>query len=324
MVTKWQAEETELSTADNTQQQLQSEQQSVDARIAELQGNSRLSPEESEELTQKQSRSKEIKAELRNAESNATALASTSEERQAKLHVAENLLNNFARWTENIAARTDDPATRQAAMEILAYQIYPLHRDAHAVSEYLRSEAADRVAEMEKLAAERADLEGNATAPTLEALQKLQAATASGAASPPPSSLTPEETLQLERITAIDARLAQIRMREESLDELFPVQYDSERHTFVRRDESDWLGFNEEYKWLKLPMKIPSGNMWASTYFLLTGFHALHVVVGLIVFACIWPLRLDASRANMLENTGLYWHFVDLVWIFLFPLLYLF
>ena len=45
---------------------------------------------------------------------------------------------------------------------------------------------------------------------------------------------------------------------------------------------------------------------------------------SLIVFACIAPLELNASRANMIENTGLYWHFVDLVWIFLFPLLYLF
>ena len=73
-----------------------------------------------------------------------------------------------------------------------------------------------------------------------------------------------------------------------------------------------------------LPMMIPSGNMWASTYFLLTGFHAIHVAVGLIVFAIVLLYRLDSRRANMLENTGLYWHFVDLVWIFLFPLLYLF
>jgi cytochrome c oxidase subunit 3 len=83
-------------------------------------------------------------------------------------------------------------------------------------------------------------------------------------------------------------------------------------------------GLNEEYKWLRLPMTIPSGNMWASTYFLLTGFHALHVLVGLIIFALAMPMALDAKRANFLENTGLYWHFVDLVWIFLFPLLYLF
>ena len=133
----------------------------------------------------------------------------------------------------------------------------------------------------------------------------------------------------MDRLAAIDARLAQIRHREESLEEFFAVHYDDAKHTFMHAGHgedqaTEWHGLNEDYKWLRLPMKIPSGNMWASTYFLLTGFHALHVVVGLIVFACIMPLKLDSSRANMIENTGLYWHFVDLVWIFLFPLLYLF
>ena len=83
-------------------------------------------------------------------------------------------------------------------------------------------------------------------------------------------------------------------------------------------------GLNEKYHWLHLPMVIPGGNMWASTYFLLTGFHALHVLVGLIVFALYLLIRLDRERAPHIENIGLYWHFVDLVWIFLFPLLYLF
>ena len=64
--------------------------------------------------------------------------------------------------------------------------------------------------------------------------------------------------------------------------------------------------------------------MWASTYFLLTGFHAIHVLIGLIVFALMIPMRLDLAAAGFIENIGLYWHFVDLVWIFLFPLLYLF
>jgi chromosome segregation ATPase len=86
----------------------------------------------------------------------------------------------------------------------------------------------------------------------------------------------------------------------------------------------DHHGLNNHIHGLMLPMKIPSGNMWASTYFLLTGFHAIHVLVGLIVFAIVLLYRLDSRSANMLENTGLYWHFVDLVWIFLFPLLYLF
>jgi cytochrome c oxidase subunit 3 len=83
-------------------------------------------------------------------------------------------------------------------------------------------------------------------------------------------------------------------------------------------------GLNDQHDWLGLPFVIPGGNMWASTYFLLTGFHALHVIVGLIVFVILLCLKLDASRARIIENTGLYWHFVDLVWIFLFPLLYLF
>jgi cytochrome c oxidase subunit III len=83
-------------------------------------------------------------------------------------------------------------------------------------------------------------------------------------------------------------------------------------------------GFNERYHWLRLPMMIPGGPLWASTYFLLTGFHALHVLVGLIVFLMLLFVTLDRRRSNVVENIGLYWHFVDLVWIFLFPLLYLF
>ena len=88
--------------------------------------------------------------------------------------------------------------------------------------------------------------------------------------------------------------------------------------------EQKFFGINEKDHNTQLPIMIPSGNMWASTYFLLTGFHALHVLVGLIVFALLMIPKLDSSRADTIENTGLYWHFVDLVWIFLFPLLYLF
>jgi cytochrome c oxidase subunit 3 len=83
-------------------------------------------------------------------------------------------------------------------------------------------------------------------------------------------------------------------------------------------------GLNDTFGWLQLPAVIPGGNMWASTYFFLTGFHAIHVIVGLIVFGILLRYELGPKRAGMIENAGLYWHFVDLVWIFLFPLLYLF
>lgn len=72
---------------------------------------------------------------------------------------------------------------------------------------------------------------------------------------------------------------------------------------------------------------IPYGNLWASCYFTMTGFHALHVLGGLVVFALILILallgRFGTQHLAMVELAGLYWHFVDIVWIFLFPLLYL-
>ena len=89
--------------------------------------------------------------------------------------------------------------------------------------------------------------------------------------------------------------------------------------------ESHAEGLNDRLHWLKMPIVIPGGNMWASTYFLMTGFHALHVLVGLITFAIMLGMMpFTAAKAGVIENVGLYWHFVDLVWIFLFPLLYLF
>ena len=72
---------------------------------------------------------------------------------------------------------------------------------------------------------------------------------------------------------------------------------------------------------------IPYGNMWSSCYFAMTGFHALHVLGGIVIFAVILAIgamgKLGPQHTSMLEITGLYWHFVDIVWIFLFPLLYL-
>jgi cytochrome c oxidase subunit 3 len=78
---------------------------------------------------------------------------------------------------------------------------------------------------------------------------------------------------------------------------------------------------------LHLSPVIPFGNLWASCYFAMTGFHALHVLGGVVVFVIILLMalggRLGVQHTSMLELTGLYWHFVDIVWIFLFPLLYL-
>ncbi len=59
----------------------------------------------------------------------------------------------------------------------------------------------------------------------------------------------------------------------------------------------------------------------------MTGLHALHMIIGLGIMAWLfwmsWSGRVGPSYHNPVEISGLYWHFVDIVWIFLFPLLYL-
>jgi cytochrome c oxidase subunit 3 len=68
-------------------------------------------------------------------------------------------------------------------------------------------------------------------------------------------------------------------------------------------------------------------QLFFSLYYLMTGLHALHMVIGLGVMAVMlwlsWRGTISADYYNPIEVSGLYWHFVDIVWIFLFPLLYL-
>jgi cytochrome c oxidase subunit 3 len=68
-------------------------------------------------------------------------------------------------------------------------------------------------------------------------------------------------------------------------------------------------------------------RLFYSLYFGMTGVHALHMVVGVVVLAALiglaWRGRFAARDPMPIEAAGLYWHFVDVVWVFLFPLLYL-
>lgn len=61
-------------------------------------------------------------------------------------------------------------------------------------------------------------------------------------------------------------------------------------------------------------------------YFAMTSLHALHLICGILVIAgmlALWPRTTDSSRVRRVGAIGLYWHFVDIVWVFLFPVLYL-
>jgi heme/copper-type cytochrome/quinol oxidase subunit 3 len=75
--------------------------------------------------------------------------------------------------------------------------------------------------------------------------------------------------------------------------------------------------------------ELPSFNTFFAIYFTMTGLHGLQVIGGIVVNSYFWGpgsamWRTQPERfANRIETAGLYWHFVDLVWIFLFPVLYL-
>ncbi len=66
-----------------------------------------------------------------------------------------------------------------------------------------------------------------------------------------------------------------------------------------------------------------TSNLFWSFYYLMTGLHATHVLAGMIAMFVIMKQAAKGENLHRVEMVGLYWHFVDIVWIFLFPLLYI-
>ena len=90
----------------------------------------------------------------------------------------------------------------------------------------------------------------------------------------------------------------------------------------------DWHeGLVPRFHWFYNGPHAPGVLMFMVFYFCMTGLHAVHMVVGLGILTVLIIMtarnRFSAEYYSPLEISGLYWHFVDIVWIFLFPLLYL-
>ena len=78
---------------------------------------------------------------------------------------------------------------------------------------------------------------------------------------------------------------------------------------------------------LKNGTSPPAGKMFFNLYFLMTGLHGLHMIIGLAILSW-YSLKarrglLEGVRSTPVHLLGLYWHFVDIVWVFLYPFLYL-
>ena len=139
--------------------------------------------------------------------------------------------------------------------------------------------------------------------------------------------------VSLEAVASVDANYREKRAELGASEALPPLMFDEVKDLVTKLKkpvESDEVVRTHDYAAevqaaVFDPHPILYGNLFASIYFLMTGFHAIHVLVGMTLF--VIPLlkwnKLDDQWTDWVENSGLYWHFVDLVWIFLFPLIYI-
>lgn len=111
-----------------------------------------------------------------------------------------------------------------------------------------------------------------------------------------------------------------------------PASEDNLRPAFFQRPISNKTALINAADVESASAFLPRHSTYFATYFLITGLHGLHVLGGIIVFLYLWlPFNGGAKLyrsnpehlANRVEIAGLFWHFVDLVWIFVFPIFYL-
>ncbi len=235
------------------------------------------------------------------------------------------LFNDLVIWTSRKVSQTEIKSEQTAAIEALAFFIEPHGKYQTDIATHLETEEADITKLLGKLVVKRdakqSELDEIAKQEPLlqakvDALNKIEE---------DGGELSEDQLSQLDDLYVQQDAILEKRVpiEDELLllnDQILPL---SGRKKFLEDYADHKHGVGHKFD-LKLPVIIPNGNTWANTYFLMTGFHAVHVLIGLIAFLMMVPFRLTPARAGILENIGLYWHFVDIVWIFLFPLLYLF
>jgi cytochrome c oxidase subunit 3 len=99
---------------------------------------------------------------------------------------------------------------------------------------------------------------------------------------------------------------------------------------FLANKYFEWGGHIKDHIYPGSPVLVLRGQgdvLFYGLYFFMTGLHALHIIIGLIFIGIITGKiindKITYDNHVLLENSGLYWHLVDLIWIFLFPLFYL-
>ena len=230
------------------------------------------------------------------------------EEKQTRLEELYLLQSGIVDWTQFAVGRSGDNALKREAIQALAHQIYLQHESAPG-NEFIEAERKRIGQESEQLR-QRIELINRERTVAQDELRVLLPRKDSG-----------DEVIsqQYERVAETVSRLTDDMGALSK--ELRPVQDRLAAVDMVESSEAG-EGINERYG-IRLPIVIPGGHKWASLYYLLTGTHAIHLIFGLIVMMFLLLFRLDVSWLPTLENLNLYWHFVDVVWILIFAVIYL-
>ena len=264
--------------------------------------------------------------------STANQTDSTEAEVQRRL---QQIQTGLVQWTERTVGRAEDPLMQSRSIEALAWMIYPdsfEEEQAARIEKFIHDETAlnrQRLSELETLVAKSQQELKTVQVELVEIQKQLKAidSKSKDAAVKAAFKLARKEVSAVRKLaSAVTVRSTELTVERDFLARRIKAVEDLSQHgsTAVGADASHANhGINHRFG-LKLPMVIPSGNTWTNTYFLLTGFHGLHVLIGIVAFLFLVPMTLDRRRSELVENVGLYWHFVDIVWIFLFPLIYLF
>lgn len=284
-----------------------------------------------------------------------TRLQRDTSARAERLAIVNRLLSSEVKWTEQVVGLSGDSPTQRMAMIALAQDIYPLAVYAPIHERYRQQESqtlAQSLGDLnQKLAAAKAAVatHGESLRPlqTLVALLKAEQRQLSERLKNLPQGPDceepadePEGVVDPERLV-LQANLAEVQQR---LNEALAKLTDSATMLTEAQDAaSQWSqevaslrarqamiadvdrmpgGINREHAFLRLPVSIPGGLKWASTYFLLTGVHGFCLLIGLMAMVFILRKRSPSALAKVESRIRSYWHCSVIVWLILFMLIY--
>lgn len=221
----------------------------------------------------------------------------------------------LAGWTASQAGQAANPADRQAHFDNLAALVFP-HGDIAPARRFL-DEDLGRARTRKLDLAEEVSQKTRVLAGLQEQLAKPP---------PTPATDTPEGKArareQATELKALRDRAAELTL-ELSAANAELVQIGQRLQAGEQFASALTEGGLNRQLGLRLPVALPGSRMWSATWLLMTGMHALHMLAGMVIWAFALAIR-GPRFLPLLENAARYWHFVDGVWLLIFPVLYLF